>query len=529
MEKQHFSFADTGRFSRLFLDYVANKPELSELYAHRPEQSAFAEAVAAKSAHPINRGTLVTALQGQYAGYELPAAVQTNIDALASDTTFTVTTGHQLCLFTGPLYFLYKIATAINLATQLNASENGKQFVPVYWMASEDHDFDEINHANLFGQTLRWEHDAKGPVGWLETEAMAPVLDALEAVLGTRSNATELLTMMRAAYQQQPTLAAATRFLVHELFGSYGLVIVDGDDAALKACFAPAMRTELLEQPSAGAVRKNTAVLESCGHKGQVTPRAINLFWIEPGVRSRIVPDGDDFEVLNHRKMTRSELLSALEEHPEKFSPNVVLRPLYQEMVLPNVAYIGGPGELAYWLQLKGVFDAYEVPFPVLMPRNFLMLLDGGIQKKLTKLELLPADLFTNLEQLKKSYVATHASGSLSLAAEKEQLSTMYAALRDRAVAIDPSLKGAVEGEEQRQLKALDGLEKRLVKAEKQRHETALSQLDGMANKLFPNNSLQERHDNFIPYYLRYGQSFIDELLATLDPFRLEMVLLKER
>ena len=527
MEQQRIPFVETHRFSRLFLDYVAGHEALAPLYSHLPTADGLQAAMATKSQHPIHRELLVSRLRAQYEGMELGEALEANLKALEGPNTFTITTGHQLCLFTGPLYFIYKIVTAINAARKLAAAHPDKHFVPVYWMASEDHDFAEINHAHVFGQRLEWELDAAGPVGWLSTETLSPVLDALEELLGTRPNAPETMALLRNAYSQA-NLAAATRTLVHQLFGQTGLVIIDGDDAQLKASFAPMMRKELLEQPAEPAVARNTEALQAVGYKGQVSPRNINLFWMEPGVRTRLVRTTSGFEALGHREFSSAELMQALESNPEQFSPNVVLRPLYQEFLLPNLAYVGGPGELAYWFQLKGVFDAFEVPFPVLLPRNFVMLLDGGVQKKLAKLEMEPQQLFGELEQLKKDYVNRHADNGLSLDAEKQQLSAMYADIRTRAMAIDQTLKGAVEGEEQRQLKALEGLEKRLLKAEKQRHETALRQLEGIVHKLFPNNGLQERHDNVLPYLLRYGTDFIDQLLEALDPLELEMVLLKE-
>lgn len=528
MQQQRLPFEQTHRFSQLFLDYVAQKDALSNFYRFAPSADGLGQALEQRKFTPEKRQALVEALNEQYQHLEVNAGVAANIKALASEATFTVTTGHQLCLFTGPLYFLYKIVTTINLAGKLQEKYPGKRIVPVYWMASEDHDFEEINHANVFGKRLEWQQSEGGPVGWLSTESIEPVIAELETLLGSRDGAEQLVQQFRTCYLSAANLADATRALVHQLFGAYGLVIVDGDSRALKAEFAPYMRNELLHQIAEPAVAQASEQLAEAGYKTQVTPRGINLFWIQKGLRERIVAQGDDFEVLNHKKFTRSELLDALENQPEAFSPNVILRPVYQEVVLPNLAYVGGPGELAYWLQLKAAFDAFEVPFPVLMPRSFAMIVDGTSLGKIAKLGLKPADVFEDPEQLKKAWVQTHSNAELSLEQEKNALAALFASAREKAVAVDATLEKAVTGEEQRQLNALNSLEKRVLKAEKQRHEVALRQIDGLAAKLCPNGGLQERSENYIPFQLRFDATFVELLINNLDPFKLDFALLLE-
>ena len=218
-----------------------------------------------------------------------------------------------------------------------------------------------------------------------------------------------------------------------------------------------------------------------------------------------------------------------LNEEPEKFSPNVVMRPLYQEIILPNLAYIGGPGELAYWLQLKGFFDFSEVPFPILVPRNFALWVDTNSQKKLDKLHLEVKDLFQELEELKKRIIKNQSAEELSLSAEMETIGAVYDAIIEKAIKIDPTLKGPSGGEKVKTLKSLEGLEKRLLKAEKQKHEGSLKQLDNLVTRFFPNGSLQERYDNFIPLYLKHGKGFLDALFENFDPLNQTFQILEEQ
>ena len=524
------SFPETGKFSSLMEHYLNGHSDLDPFIGFPFERSALKEVAEKRGQFPVDRSLLQSTLQRQYEHLGvLPEAVQSNLTALGDDKTYTITTGHQLCLFTGPLYFVYKIASAIRMAKDAQEAMPGVRMVPVYWMATEDHDFAEVNHANVFGRKLVWEQEKGGAVGHLTTDTLNEVFSTLEEMLGSREGAADLLRQLQNAYHDTANLAEATRQLVHELFGRYGLLIIDADDAALKRSLIPVALDEFSSSTSFGLVQAQSEKLADLGYKTQVHPREINLFWMEDGVRERIVREGDRYQVLNTElSFSKEELENTLNEHPEKFSPNVVLRPLYQELILPNLAYIGGGGELAYWFQLKPVFDHFNAFYPMLVLRNSFMWVDLGAKKKLDKLDVSINDLFADSETLVKEYALKHALVDPTLDEQKQVLEEMMNAVAERAATIDASLRNAVQAEGQRMVKSLDGVEKRMVKAEKKRQETAVNQLTKLQQKLFPNQGLQERHDNFLPLYLRGGDEWIHALVQEADPFRKAFTILEE-
>ena len=390
------------------------------------------------------------------------------------------------------------------------AEENPEcQFIPVYWMASEDHDFAEINHFNLFGKQYQWHSDQKGAVGRFNPQGIAEILDELR----------ECPEIFEDAYRTSATLAGATRKIVNHLFGDQGLVVIDPDHAELKRLFAPIIKDELVNQNTFHHVQHSSEALQAHGYKTLVTPREINLFYLQDGLRERIVEQDDRYEILEtDRSFSESEILKEVDEFPERFSPNVVLRTLYQETILPNLAYIGGPGELSYWLQFKSSFDHFNLPFPALMPRNNVLVVNRGNTKKKEKLGLSIEDLFLDPQELKSLFVERNATAAIELASEKRAISATFDNILKKIKAIDGSLTGYIKAEENKALKNLDQIEKRLIKAEERNQQTELNQVLGLKDKLFPNGNLQERDQNFLNFYIN-NQAFLDELRSLLDPF----------
>jgi bacillithiol biosynthesis cysteine-adding enzyme BshC len=500
---------DTSYFSPVFLDYLDQNPKLNEFAGVYPAPEAFKELIENRNFPIENRDTLVQVLNEQYAGLELSEKLIQNFSALKSPNSFTVTTGHQLNIFTGPLYFIYKIISAINACKILAEEYPEYQFIPVYWMASEDHDFAEINHFNLFGKQYRWHSDQKGAVGRFNPQGISEILDDLR----------ECPEIFEDAYRNSETLAAATTKIVNHLFGDQGLVVIDPDHTELKRLFAPILKDELVNQNTFQQVKHSSEALQAHGYKTLVTPREINLFYLQDGLRERIVEHGDRYEVLETEKsFSESEMLKEVDEFPERFSPNVVLRTLYQETILPNLAYIGGPGELSYWLQFKSSFDHFNLPFPALMPRNNVLVVNRVNTKKKEKLGLSIEDLFLDPQDLKSLFVERNATAAIDLASEKQAISTTFDKILKKIKAIDGSLAGYIKAEENKALKNLDQIEKRLIKAEERNQETTLNQVLGLKEKLFPEGNLQEREQNFLNFYIN-NQAFLDELRSLLDPF----------
>ena len=512
--------------------YAEQNHILRNFYKYNVDLQVFATVIADKSKGTIDRETLVSTLKRQYVSLDAEAIVLEKIISLGDEKTFTVTTAHQPSLLTGPLYFIYKIFSTINLSEKLNAAYPDNRFVPMFVIGGEDHDFEEINSISIFGKKITWQRseDEKGAVGMMKTKSLQGVLEELKPILGESEAAQSLFKMIEKAYTSHDVYQDATQDLLNQLFGKYGLVVLNMNDADLKRLFIPIMKRELTEQLSKNLVEKTQSELESLGFKPQAFAREINLFYLKENLRERIVEENGIYRVLNTEITwaSQADILNELERTPQYFSPNVVLRPLFQETVLPNLAYIGGGGELAYWLERKTQFEAFGVNFPMLIRRNSAFFLDKGTQDRLQKLNVQLVDLTENTDSLIKKYVEKQATDPLSINAEKTALNDIFDTILRNAVAVDASLEKAVLAEKTKQLQSLDALESRILKAEKQKHETVLNQLKAVQQKLFPNGGLQERTDNILPIYLKHGDAFFDILKTHLNPLEQGMIVISE-
>ncbi|MBI3502775.1 MAG: bacillithiol biosynthesis cysteine-adding enzyme BshC [Bacteroidetes bacterium] len=420
MKFHHVSLEKTNHFSKLFLDYINQEKNLSSFYKYSPSADSFSQAIKDISALKFNRKLLVDVITEQYAktsNCQLPTA---NCQLLLDEKTFTVCTGHQLCLFTGPLYFIYKIISTINLAEALKKKYSAYNFVPVYWMASEDHDFVEVNHINLFGKKIEWNKKPGGPVGKFSTAGISEVISELKSLLDDSKNVAELIALFENAYLNHSDYASATRYLVNELFGKYGLVILDADDKRLKNEFREIIRDDMFNHTNFNLVNETIAQLKNNGYDAQVIPKEINFFLLSKKFRGWI----DTAKVQSEPEEWKKKLV----EETERFSPSVITRPLYQQKIFPNLAYVGGPAEISYWLEYIVMFDHHKIFFPVLIPRNFVH----------------------------------------------------------------------IDNEETSETEIFKG-------------------------------ELQERHDNFIPFYLKHGRNLFDELKGNLNPFDFRFTILSEK
>ena len=513
------SYQNSGYFTPMMNDYLNQESSLQSFYNRFPTIVNFENQIKEKQQNFNSniREIVVTVLNEQYKTISICEKTKNNITSLLEENTFTITTGHQLNLFTGPLYFLYKIISTIKLTEELKIKYPNYNFVPIYWMATEDHDFEEINYFNFKDKKFKWNKESTGPVGRLSTEGLQEILSIFEKELGSGSNAIEIKKLFESAYANIDTLANATRKLANELFGSYGLVIIDANNSQLKRQFIPYIKEELLQNISHKKVSETLVELKK--YPTQVNPREINLFYIEDNLRERILFEEGVFKI-NNTKTTFSQngLLELLETKPEKFSPNVILRPLYQEVILPNLGYIGGGGEIAYWLELKTTFEAYKCTFPILLLRNSALLVSKKQKDKMEKLQLNWKQLFAKQESLINSKVREIAEIPIDFSEQKIALQKQFSDLHTIASQTDKSFLGAVKAQEAKQIKGLENLEKRFLKAQKKKYELELNRITNLQNELFPNQSLQERHANFSEFYLETGKALISNLYNELKP-----------
>ena len=518
MKAKYISYQETHSFSKLVLDYVNDEPFLQSFYSYRPDLSGLKKAFEARNFQG-NRNELVDVLTHQYQQIKTNKAVSHNIRSLANEDTFTVTTGHQLNLFTGPLYFIYKIVTTINLALELKIANPNKNFVPVYWMATEDHDFEEINHVSVDEKNISWIEQTNGATGRLSTKTVAAAVLAYKGYLGISKNGKKLAKLIENAYLQNDNLADATRVLVNSLFEKYGLVIINADEPVLKRQFSKIMEQDIIAQHSEAIIEKTSKALTEKGYKIQVNGREINFFYLKDNLRERIILK-DDLYAVNHSEIrfTKDELVKEINEYPERFSPNVIMRPLYQEVILPNIAYIGGGAEVSYWMQLKDNFDFYKTDFPVLLLRNSALLIDNRSANNLLKLGFNLADAFLSTEELQKIWIEKNSTSRLNLKDETRAIQAIFDQIKLNAFKIDKTLESSADSAKTKTTHLLSHIEKKLFRAEKRKHDVALKQIENVKSRLFPNGVLQERVVNIAPMYVNYGEDFLSSLIENFDP-----------
>ena len=446
-----------------------------------------------------------------------------NINLLNEQNTFTVCTGHQLNLFTGPLYFFYKIIDTIKICNQLKIKYPKYNFIPIYWMASEDHDFKEINFFNSNNNKFEWITNSSGPVGRLSTKGLELVFEKMKLIF-KNSNEKKILSFFQSSYLKNKNFSDASLSLIHNLFSSYGLVIIQPDNRNLKSLFKEIIKDEVLNQNSFNLISKtNTKIKNSLNYKfdPQVHSRKINMFYILDGVRERIEYKNNVYNVLNTEiSFSESQIIKEINNHTERFSPNALLRPVYQEYLLPNLSYVGGGSEIAYWLQLKDYFDYLNIPFPILTLRSSVLLISSKQYNKCKKLNLSIDDLFKDLNDLKLEYLKSNSNILTDFSPQKNSLKKNFKDLYILAKHTDKSFLGAVKAQEIKQLNGLSNLEKRLIRAEKRKYKDSINRIEILKNELFPNNSFQERHINFSQFFSLKEDNFLKILFKNIDPFK---------
>ncbi len=503
MKVEEYSLQKYAPLSVLIKDYLNEKMELAPFILGYQNMETIGLAIRQRANFSLaQRELLVHQLlrQNDFKGNE---KVIKNILELRDTNAFTVTTGHQLCLATGPLFSIYKIASTIASARLFNRHFPEKKFIPIFWMASEDHDVDEINHLFFTGNKIKWATEQNGAVGRFSCEGIQDVLMEIEG----GENA--FFKLCAECYASSNTLAEAHRKLVYEIFGTEELVVLDGDEPEWKKAFSSIMEEEIKNQPSESLVKKTSAELEEIGYKPQVFPRKINLFELGPNMRERI-------KTPEEGGRNSEEYVSLLKSFPASFSPNVILRPVYQEFILPNVAYIGGPGELSYWMQLKGVFDHYHVPFPAILLRDSAIILQSSSLKKMDKLSLNSLQLFQPKNAIVDGWM--QELGVQDLAIIKEKLGILFDEMIEKATAVDATLKQAAAAECSKALSGVEHLEKKMLKSQKQKEDVRIQQLDKLYNDLFPNGEWQERVENIGRFWKELGKEGIQEIIESFNP-----------
>lgn len=517
-------FQETGYFTSIVSDYLSGSEALQPFYQHAPDIAGIKNAIEARKDAPVNRELLQATLREQYAGLELGEKLTQNIQSLSDENTFTITTAHQPNIFTGPLYFIYKCMHAIRLASFLQEQFPDFHFVPVYYMGAEDADLDEIGQVTVGGMQYVWNTAQTGSVGRMVVDqALLDIVTQMEGQVGVLPHGAALSSIWRTCFTKGKTISRAMLEMVHALMGDWGLVVVNPDQPALKSCFTAIVSRELFTQFSHQLVATTNQQL-SQHYKVQAAGRNINLFYLKDNSRERIEQVADNVWAVPALQLqfTRKQLEDEMQQHPERFSANVILRGLFQEMILPNIVFIGGGGELAYWLELKSIFEASAVPFPVLLLRNSFLLLTKTQETKWLQTGFSMQDVFQEPTTLIKKMVIQQAGESLSLKSEMQQIEQLYQLLGNKAAQIDKSLQPHTGALQKAAIEKLEELEKKMLRAEKRKYAENEYRIRLIREQLFPNNGLQERSENMALFYARWGKSILDVIYQHAQPVAAE-------
>jgi len=511
---KHISFRSTQVFSKLINDYLEGKGTALNFVQYAPNLEGYRAAIDGRKKHPINRTLLFDVLTKQYANLKQEKAVNDHIVLLKKETTFVITTAHQPNLFTGPLYFFYKIIHAIQLASSLKETFPEYDFVPVYYMGSEDADIDEVGAFNLDQTKCQWETKQTGAIGRMQVDdALLKLVQQLENYWTIFPQGQKALEILKEAYQKGKTISEATLSFVHAFFGSKGLLVLEPDNAALKAAFIPVMEKELRTAFSHEAIQPTIATLSKDYHV-QSEGRNINLFYLKDNIRARIEKQGEQFKVVDTDiQFTASEIISELHQYPERFSPNVILRGVYQETILPGVVFVGGGGELAYWMELKNVFHQVGVHYPLLQLRNSFLLIRQKQAEQWAAMQFEEQDFFKPMLDLEIAYVKKHASQVLDLQGQINHLTTLYDNIKNEVVKVDTTLGVHTQNLAQQAKAKLLALEKKMVRAERRKQSVAIQRIHRIKKELFPQDNLQEREEHFSKWVGQYDLTWIDTIM----------------
>ena len=491
-------------------DYLSGQSSLRPFYNYPIQDPDFAKIIADKSTAHIDRTLLQRVIREQYGDMPMCSLSQQHLEWLGQPNSFTITTGHQVVLLGGPLFTTYKVLSTAKLAERLNQQFPDQRFVPIFWIHTEDHDFEEVNHYYQgFGQKQTYSGSFTSQVGNHIIE------DAIQEVLPAHP--------LSQAYQVGGQWKDGFRTLAFQLFDKYGVLILDADHPDLKAVFRPILKAELLDSQAKTSIDAQSLRLTASRYKQQINPREINLFYMDENGRDRIDRDGEDFVILNRNEsVSRTSLLQWVEDHPERFSPNVCLRPLYQEMILPNLAYFGGWGELSYWLQLKEMFEKAQVNFPLLLPRFSATAFTQAQWDAWHALGFDASDIRKPLHSLYQQYLPNIWNPSELIRQQQNLLAQIDGMTRYVEAEISPTLARTSIALRVTIQKRLERLQKKAGKVMRNRFPKKFQEIELLKLAIQPDGQVQERVFSLFAFDSYEPESFLEQVWGVIDPLKFD-------
>lgn len=528
------NFSDIPKHQNLFLDYIYEFDNVQEYYKHnfRNKENFPAIFKTITESRKHRQFDLSSIISQQYNNLRnISGNTQKNIDLLNDENTIAVVTGQQVGILGGPLYTLYKVITAIRLAHQYNEKYEGYKFVPVFWLEGDDHDFNEVRSINVFdtensvlniGYKQEIEDDeAKQSVGNIQfDDSINAFFTQFESNLRNTDFKIDLLLKLKECYQTGRTFKQSFKDLLFWLFDEYGLVIFDPQDPQVKSLLKPVFKKEINDfTVHTQKLIQVSAQLEEIYH-AQVKVKPVNLFYHTDDGRYSVEPFEDIFKLRRKRKQfTKEEILNEIEEFPEKFSPNVLLRPICQDYILPTGFYIAGPSEISYFAQVSPLYEFYKIPTPIVFPRSSVTLLEKNVNAALDKYDLTLRDVFLGLNQLKEKVILGLSENNLEKVFDDSEndLELIFDKIKENLFAIDKTLIDSTVKSKEKIISIINELKVKGIKAQESKHETTVRQLTRISNLLYPNENLQEREINFTYFYNKYGQELIRKIYEVLS------------
>ncbi len=523
------NFSDIPKHQNLFLDYLYEFDNVKNFYKHnfRSKETypqLFKNITEAKSKKAFQISPII---KNQYKDFpQISLKTLRNIELIDNPKTIAVVTGQQLGIFGGPLYTIYKIITAIRLSNQMNERYDDYKFIPVFWLEGDDHDFNEVRAINIFDTenkvvTIGYKEeidddDAKQSVGNLILdESINDSLNQLESLLRESDFKSGLFSKLKSIYKPGKSFKESFKELLIWLFDELGLIVFDPQDAEVKNILKPIFKKEVTDFViHTQKLIQTSAELEELYH-AQVKVKPVNLFYHTDDGRYSIEPVEEIYKLKRKRKQfTREEILNEIEIAPQRFSPNVLLRPICQDYLLPTGFYIAGPSEISYFAQVMPLYDFYEIVFPIVYPRSSVTVLEKNVNAALDKYDITLNDVFLGLSELKEKVISGLSENNIERTFEEvlNDVELLFDKIKENLFAVDKTLVDSSERYKEKIISTFNELKSKSVKAQETKYETTVRQLTRISNLLYPLENLQEREINFTYFYNKYGKEFISKI-----------------
>jgi len=527
------NFKEIPGNTKLFLDYLYDFEKLEGFYKYnfRDKEQFIAKFKQLSESPKEFRNELSTIINNQYKSFDPSSKTLKNISLLKNKETVAVVTGQQLGILGGPLYTFYKIITAIKLCSHLSERYDNYHFVPVFWLEGDDHDFEEVRSINVlndnnelikisYNDEATEEEQNRGSIGHLKLkESIGQFLKDYENQLRNTEFKNPIMENLKSFYTEEKTFKEPFKELLFWLFDQYGLVIFDPQDVKVKELLKPVFKKEINDFRNHTEKLVNiSASLEELYH-AQVKIRPINLFYNYDEGRYVIEPIENEFRLKGKRKkFTLEELINLIEIEPEKFSPNVLLRPICQDFLFPTGFYISGPSEVAYFAQILPLYEFYDIDPAIIYPRSSVTILEKTLKSVLEKYGLSVKDIFTEPNKLKNQIINNVSDKNLEeiFKETKNQIDLAFDNLKEKLFELDKTMGDVTSKYRLKVLGYIDELKGKAAEAQKKRYEITLRQIDKASANLFPEMNLQERELSFFHYANKYGVDVLKKIFEEL-------------